>query len=501
MRATEINRILATTGRLQLPPGPLTVEESIRIPGGARLEGAAGLGTELHGGGSFPVVHFDMADGASLAGVRIRHEVVDDTGVPAHPEKRHIGVLISGRDIVVERVRIENGLKGVMIHESGTNIVLRDVRFRHTNAGVLSSAFGLDAKDVDGLTIDDCHWEGAWLDGIKLRRACRNVLIRDGSSNGNGRSAAGDGIDCFPGGESVTIRRTVFEGNQGNGIVIKTIGPSGDRSIPFNPEAGDVRKYRIEHVTVRGNMYAGIAIEPIYDHGSMHAHRPKLTEPSQNIRTRAFDIRVRDSEFLDNGPDTGWPGAIVNGLQCRFTRCTFRSNYREGIRIGENARVVRVEECDIIGCSVMEEGDPAVLVERGASCVELRGLVINGKQAGGRQGRTLHEHGILVEGDPATAIRVVDCRNDYTKSDDVMGAAPVESHQELGTLHVEHAGSRPSPNGYLCGGPGSIYRRHITGFWAKLTRFGRWIIGRFGGGPYWIKASGPARSKSGWVRR
>ena len=89
--------------------------------------------------------------------------------------------------------------------------------------------------------------------GRNQTAAGHDVKIINGSSSRNGRSlgtsASGDGIDCLAGGDGVVIDGTRFEGNLGNGIVIKTMGK-------FNPEFGHVRDYLVTNVIARSAMTA-----------------------------------------------------------------------------------------------------------------------------------------------------------------------------------------------------------------------------------------------------
>lgn len=475
-KADRYLRALLRTGYARLPAGKFYITESVEIPDGGRFEGR-GFGTELRAVGDFPAIRFNGVSNASLENLRLtRHR-------PAVAGAN--GVSIRGNDIRVEGVWIEGAFNAVLLEtndaEPSNRVSLRQVRANHEDATAASSQYGLQANTVFGLLVDDCHWQGAWLDGIKLRRRCRDVEIRKGSSSWNGASlgngASGDGIDCFAGGENVTIDGTVFEGNGGNGIVIKTIGT-------FNPDYGRVRQYRISNVTAKANAGAGLTIEGVYDSSSTST--PRLANVAEDDRPRAHGISVSQCVFENNASH----GIFLNGFNINVSDCLMRANGHEGVRVGENARDTVVSTSQILGCGTVAAGTkPAITIESAAARIHITKVLMDGIERGDSVDvasdadkavlTKMHRNSIEVFGS-ATEIFVTDCQSSNASADSF--DRPVLSFQTSGRLLLRHSGPVANPNTrYFFGGLGSTIQSTTTG-------------------TLWVKESG-ANGFTGWVAK
>jgi hypothetical protein len=115
-----------------------------------------------------------------------------------------------------------------------------------------SAVFGYWVDEADGLELAHCTSAGSGLDGVKLRRNTRNTRIVGGHFSG---AVGGDGMDCYAGGDTLTIQGAVFSGNGLNGLVIK----NDDLNRTDPATYGYVRSANITGVIATGNGGSGIA--------------------------------------------------------------------------------------------------------------------------------------------------------------------------------------------------------------------------------------------------
>jgi hypothetical protein len=501
--ASLISSRLQRTGVYRLPSGrSTTIHAPIVVPDGATLEGD-GATSKIVCAGNFPAVKTINSDGtkasrAVLRGFRVSRP--NTMGAVAAVQSDSHGLWLWGDDLVVEDVWIENCFNAVYLHDDESDrsnrIRLSRVVARHSNSLANSSAYGLQANTVNGLEVENCSWQNAWLDGIKLRRLCRNVRIVGGDSSENGVSlgqgASGDGIDCFAGGEDVVIDSVLFADNGGNGIVIKTIGLQG--AIDFTPSWGWMRQYSIKNVRCRGNAGAGITIEGVYD--STSSYSPTLANAGEDNRPRASMIDITDAVCENNDHY----GIFVNGRNVSVKGGVMRSNLFEGIRVGENARDVTLDRVTILGCGTVDYDPsptrPAVTIEDGAERVRCSRLAMNGKDHGDAVEivddssyaalDTIHRNGVEVLAG-AKDVTVEYCANQYVSSDPyasplvVLGTA-VEADRVV--LH--HEGTETTAASRYFGGPGSTYKSISVGGTGTTV---------------YVKETGAPHSKSGWVAK
>lgn len=497
--ASVINDRLRLFGRYTLPARTVAIDEPIEVPDDAVLQGASLLSV-LRCTGDFPAIKTINADGSKASRVLLRGFRITRTntlGAVASVQSASHGLWLWGDDLTVEDVRVDDCFNAVYLADDADDrsnrIRLSRVVARHGNSLANSSAYGLQANTVNGLEVENCSWQNAWLDGIKLRRLCRNVRIVGGDSSENGVSlgqgASGDGIDCFAGGEDVVIDSVLFADNGGNGIVIKTIGLQS--GTDFTPSWGWVRQYSITNVRCRGNAGAGITIEGVYD--STSSYSPTTANADEDNRPRASLIDITDAVCENNDHY----GIFVNGLHVNVRGGVMRANLFEGVRVGENARDVVVDGVTILGCGT-EDYDPsptrpAVTIEAGAERVRCSRLRMNGKDHGDAVEivddssyaalTTIHRNGVEVLAGAKDVI-VEHCHNLYVSSDPyasplvVLGTA-VEADRVV--LH--HSGTETTALNRFFGGPGSTYRSISVGG---------------AGTTLYVKETGAPHTKTGW---
>jgi hypothetical protein len=479
-----------------VPPGTYLISGgSIRLHENSSLIGA-GYMSHLTCDTDDAVVYTVNGDGTkpshiTIAGFRISH-----TNTLGNPPLQgdSDGVLLWGTDIEVRDVWFEQCFRAVELRDfpSNTNGNIRLVRIsaRHSNPLTNTSSFGLVANQVYGLYVEDCTWRDAWLDGIKLLKLCTVVRIRGGESSANGRGfgfgTSGDGIDMFAGGEDVVIENTAMEDNGGSGVVIKTVGNSVVLGEDFNPPFGWQRSISLRAMSIRRNKGAGVAIEPV--HNSTSPDLPRLADAGEDNRPRASTIRIDDCVIEYNELQ----GIICNGFRVSIRGGVFRTNFRHGIEIWEDARDIDIYDVDLLGNSWAGAGTyPAINVRAGAARVRFRRVRMNGKDHSNGVEivddssyaalTTYHRNGIEVE-DGASPVEVLDCTNEYVTSDPF--DAPVVCFGANDRVLVHHSGTtQATANGRYYGCRGSLYRSQEFGS---------------DGTSLWIKESN-ANVRTGWV--
>ncbi|MDZ4710489.1 MAG: right-handed parallel beta-helix repeat-containing protein [Saprospiraceae bacterium] len=333
----------------------------------------------------------------------------------------------------------------------------------------------MEANSVKNLIVKDCHWSHAGLDGIKLRYNCLNVTITGGSSNQNGlkygpfdftkciqlranRVDADDGIDCFAGGQYVTIRGTTFERNKGNGITIKSVGGP----LPGSDEyCSPIQNYHIENVHTLNNMGYGIVIEGIRDSNAIRS--PKLNSVLEDNRARATDIVIKDCSFIDDHAS----GLFLNGHQITVVGCKISKSCHSGIIIGENTKGIVLKNCEIIGCgkAKIEDSVPherGLVIEEKAVGITVADCIFDGKNT--ESGISpLHQLAIYIwESDQgltkisADQVYILNCisRKNTLSLD---GPAFIGRYPGSGYIYIEHKGDLISPEGKILAGLGSKY--------------------------------------------
>lgn len=114
-----------------------------------------------------------------------------------------------------------------VIQEGGTNVA-KQITFDGVVARD-SGLFGIQVDNARNLNFINCEMTGSWLDGVKLRKNVKGVTFLGGDYSYNGAAwfadgtnqEAGDGIDCYAGGENITLIGTRLNNNNSAGIQIK----------------------------------------------------------------------------------------------------------------------------------------------------------------------------------------------------------------------------------------------------------------------------------------
>ncbi len=329
--ASQINEVLATKGYLKLQPATYELDGPIDIPRCGRLEGT-GCATELHARHPDPVIRFDGVDNASLKSVRITRQA------PGH---KTVGVKIRGdtRNILVEDVSVSECMNGFDV-EGQPNDPVKQVTFRHCSATHSSptgkhSQFGFVAADCDELSLINCSADHQGLDGVKLRKSTKHVVISGGSYNLNGtsgltKSGAGDGIDVYPGGDTFIIRDVTCNCNTGSGITIKT-----DDATAAKPNVvGYVRNIQVANVVCCHNRALGMGIY-VKDTGK-GGGRERIPLPAH--------ATVSGGLFCENGrwgSDKGNPCRLDQRILDRNRRNTFPGIYIEARNVSLRGPIVR----------------------------------------------------------------------------------------------------------------------------------------------------------------
>lgn len=399
MTEVDVKRELALHGRFMHPGGVIPLAETVDVPSGAIVSGH-GPRYIFKVAGDYPAFRIvcDDPEGITLCGFKV-----------TRASGRASGIVLYGRDLLVENVWIENCLRGIEMAEfdaKSRNVVMRRVRVSHSAPTASTSQFGIMATHVDGLVVEDCDLADAWLDGLKLYKWCRDVRVLRGRFHHNGKAyavngTAGEGIDCFTGGEDVVIDGTVLDHNGGSGLIIKTSGPHA--GMNFNPEFGRQRNFTLRDIVARDNVGAGIGIEGVYDSGSVFS--PRLDSAAEDDRPRAAQIEIISARCENNGLH----GLFLNGLDIQVQGGVMRANGLEGIRIGENARDVRVADTSIIGCGTAVAAGAAlpVTVELGADRIHFDRVLMDAKDG---MGDAVHAYGITSFTGTGKAV-ARDCRN------------------------------------------------------------------------------------------
>jgi hypothetical protein len=109
-----------------------------------------------------------------------------------------------------------------------------------------SDQFGFQVDECDGLELAHCSSNVSGLDGVKLRRKAKNVVVTGGYYTG---AVGGDGMDCYAGGDSFVIQGASFIANGLNGLVVK----NDDLNRTDAATYGYVRTLTVANVIATGN--------------------------------------------------------------------------------------------------------------------------------------------------------------------------------------------------------------------------------------------------------
>jgi hypothetical protein len=321
--ATSLGTVLLT--------GNHFVTGTITIPEGVVVQGAGGI------------VKVSVAAGCNFAVFRIdgtRGEVRDLRIVKASGAvagANGYGVLVAGNSTGVRIANVTaDGMSvgfiasGILGTVAGT---VKQVVFERCRA-LNSNVFGFQADDTNGLELVHCSSTVSGLDGAKLRKKTYNVTVTGGYYTG---AVAGDGMDCFAGGDTFTIQGTVFADNGHNGLVVKNDTLTRDDPASY----GYVRAVNVTGLIATGNKGSGIA-----------CHRG-----SGNDTTISLVNGVNFSSCQLNG--NGNYGLYLNARNVTVSGITARRNGMDGIYLEPACRDVDLIGCHVAGNSI---GNPYTAV-------------------------------------------------------------------------------------------------------------------------------------------
>lgn len=390
-------------------------------------------------------------------------------------------------DVDIDRLTVEAGFyAGIDIGAGGDTDTsgtrpLQRIRMTARVTGT-TGTFGINVDDAEDVDLVACYAHECWLDGFKIRKNTRNVRIIGGSSRENGQSYiggggnAGDGIDAYSGGHTLTIANFNASENNGNGVIIKTdsiqqgaladiygtpqqvqvtnlvacrnAAGSGGSGLGFyvNNNA-DTTLEVPQGCVVTGGIFNENAGNGIYADGlniklfGTQAH--KNGSHNYNIKTRSIDVELHGcSGYAAGHPDAaGTPpvaakyNVYVGGKHVRIFGGTFRGVWPEGVFV----------EGDLAGLTKYSDYNIYVDGISGAEDVDVFHPI---------EGQALNTRGVVVTGTPSRVC-----------------------------LHLR-AASNPTGGAGQTGGIGSTYINTAT----------------TGPDTFWRKTSGDANTTSGWER-
>lgn len=459
LRAADITDLLRREGAVYLAAGVYNLTQPIYVPSDSSLEGV-GARTELRCSGDYPAIVFQDADGSRASDARVANLKITRSNTEGSPalQAESDGVRILGEDLTVEGVAIENCFRGIRLVEDATpsdRITIARCKVTHTNALNNTSVYGIDCADVRNLIIRDTHVRGSWLDGIKLRKNTRDVLIEGGSSNENGVFGAGDGVDGYVGGDTFKMIGMLCADNVGQGAQIKT--------GPLTPDDGYARKFEIIGCTFRGNSFVGLTLNAsTIDGGTntgtdvMLAHARVIGCVFEDNAAGGLYLRGRNFDVvapLCIGNGSYGITAIVDALDVTIQGGHYVANANGGMYLaGQRITVVAPtcigkEDPDIAG-----DADYA-----GVAATQPYGIVI---------ANTCDD--VVIDNPRGHSNGTA-----YWSMQGAFGSKRV-------VINASGAGAPAIP-----GSPGSTYRRTDGGT----------------GSSFYIKEAGPANSTSGWVAK
>ncbi|MEV4705033.1 hypothetical protein [Actinoplanes sp. NPDC049316] len=222
---------------------------TIAVPDGVTIAGWAGTTTiTVDAGFNFAAFRINGTRG-SVRDLKI----VKAAGADAGPSG--IGVYVIGNSVGsrVSNVIVDGMSNGFYVAGQNGTVpgTVKRIVFDRCQA-FNSVVFGFEIDECDGLELAHCSSEVSGLDGVKLRRKTKNVVLTGGYYKG---AVGGDGMDCYAGGNTFTIQGTVFADNTLNGLVVK----NDDLNRTDPATYGYVRSLNITGVLATGNGGSGIA--------------------------------------------------------------------------------------------------------------------------------------------------------------------------------------------------------------------------------------------------
>lgn len=222
---------------------------TIAVPDGVTIAGVAGTTTiNVDAGFNFAAFRINGTRGTirDLKIVKAAGATAGASGIGVYVIGNSVGSRVS--NVIVDGMSVGFYVAGQNGTVPGT---VKRIVFDRCQA-FNSNVFGYEIDECDGLELAHCSSEVSGLDGAKLRRKTRNVVLTGGYFTG---AQGGDGMDCYAGGNTFTIEGTVFADNVLNGLVVK----NDDLNRTDPATYGYVRSFNITGVLATGNGGSGIA--------------------------------------------------------------------------------------------------------------------------------------------------------------------------------------------------------------------------------------------------
>jgi hypothetical protein len=243
-----IDAATAIGAAVLVPLGVYVVSESLTVPSGMTIKGSGGSTLRTVDGWDFDVIDIDDATDVLISDLTIDCAGTSTTG------GNGIRVHGSSDRVIIERVRVLEPYIHTVVGRDGSigTVTLRSCYCYR------SGHWGYEFGNCAHAIMSSCDCDGSYLDSVKLFASCASFTATGGRWRDAGRDPAnaGDGIDTYGGGQSVTLTGVVSEDHDGNGFVVK----SSEENESDPDTYGFVRDVRIIGCTARRCSGAGFAI-------------------------------------------------------------------------------------------------------------------------------------------------------------------------------------------------------------------------------------------------
>ncbi len=223
--------------------GAARVTATLTVPDGVTVSGVGGLAkVTVAAGFNFPVFSFDGVSG----GVQ-NLTVQKAAGAAAGANGAAVRIAGNSDGVRVVNVTADGMSSGFFVAGQLGAVpgTARRVVFDRCRA-LNSNEYGFVIDECDGVELAHCVSNVSALDGVKLRRDTRNVVVTGGYFTG---AVGGDGMDCYAGGDSFVIQGATFTANGINGLVVK----NDDLNRTDAATYGFVRTLTVANVIASGN--------------------------------------------------------------------------------------------------------------------------------------------------------------------------------------------------------------------------------------------------------
>jgi hypothetical protein len=327
-----------STGGIVLISGSCYITGTINLPAGVTLQGRDGNSKILiqgHTLGSdFPAIKIDGVV------AYVRNLRIERTGATARSlDGNAIAIFGASDGIVIENVT------GVQMYDTfhiagGRGTVPGTVQRIVLNGCISknSAQYGFRIDDVDGIELNSCQSITSQLDGVKLRKLTKNVLINGGYFTGG---ILGDGLDAYVGGDSFVITNGVFSYNLVNGITVK----NDDLNLSDPANFGLVRNISISNVRCIGNNGYGLTLH--------RSSGPDVADEDTSVaEPLVTNATVSGGLYNENGAS----GILIQSRCISLMGVQCVKNGRHGIYVAKASRDISVIGAHLCGNSYKSDG-------------------------------------------------------------------------------------------------------------------------------------------------